>query len=164
MESFEGDFTVSNTSAYIAAREAMAGFEAADESAPKAFIYTGNFPRSSHRPYGAIYHAGRRKERGKLLGWRSLVNLQGEGLQVSRIFYVSCCLWNCSEPNVEFDRFHFADERTPEGGPITRLEELSRPGAAEFYLELVEGNKDIPWFATFVTGKGFVDFPGTRRL
>lgn len=43
VESFEGDFTVSNTSAYIAAREAVAGFEAADESAPKAFIYTGNF-------------------------------------------------------------------------------------------------------------------------
>lgn len=43
IDAFEKDLRLSNTSAYIAAREAVAGFERLDKSLSKAFIYTGNW-------------------------------------------------------------------------------------------------------------------------
>jgi NAD(P)-dependent dehydrogenase (short-subunit alcohol dehydrogenase family) len=43
IDAFEKDLKLSNTSAYIAAREAVAGFERLDKSLPKAYIYTGNW-------------------------------------------------------------------------------------------------------------------------
>lgn len=44
------------------------------------------------------------------------------------------------------------------------MQELSGPGAAEFYLDLVENDAEIPWYATFVSGKGYVHFPETTRV
>lgn len=43
IDAFEKDLRLNNTSAYIAAREAVAGFERLDKSLSKAFIYTGNW-------------------------------------------------------------------------------------------------------------------------
>ena len=43
IEKLEADLAVMNTSAYLAARQAVAGFEnSANNDAPNAFIYTGN--------------------------------------------------------------------------------------------------------------------------
>jgi hypothetical protein len=59
-------------------------------------------------------------------------------------------------------RFFFADERSSEGSSLS-LQQLSGTGAGDFYLQLAEDSKDIPWFATFVTGKGYVHFPESSR-
>lgn len=40
---------------------------------------------------------------------------------------------------------------------------ISGPAHAEFYLQLAEGKVQSPSNATFVAGKGFVDFPGTQK-
>jgi NAD(P)-dependent dehydrogenase (short-subunit alcohol dehydrogenase family) len=42
VESLEDDMAIMNTSAYVAAGQAVAGFKASRNNAPKAFIYTGN--------------------------------------------------------------------------------------------------------------------------
>jgi hypothetical protein len=60
-------------------------------------------------------------------------------------------------------RFYFADERTTDGKSLS-LGELSGPGAAEFYLQLAEGENEIPWYATFVSGKGYIHFPNSTRM
>lgn len=49
------------------------------------------------------------------------------------------------------NRFHYADERTPEGRPMGHA-----PGAeshADMYLRLAEGNEDLPAYITFGEGK-----------
>ena len=61
-----------------------------------------------------------------------------------------------------WDRFFFADERQADGSSLA-LKDISGPGAAEFYLKLAENPGGIPWHATFVAGKGYVNFPGTTR-
>lgn len=57
--------------------------------------------------------------------------------------------------------FYFADERTAEGRAVTTG--VSGAAHAEAYLKLAEGKVDQPWHTTFVAGKGFVDFPETRK-
>lgn len=63
--------------------------------------------------------------------------------------------------DTSYRRFFYADERTERGDPV--LDKISGPEAGEFYLSLVEEDADIPWYATFVKGKGFTDFPESRR-
>lgn len=71
-------------------------------------------------------------------------------------------LFSAVGADAENCRFYFADERTADGNSLS-LKELSGPGAAEFYLGLAEGDKEIPWHATFVAGKGYVHFPESTR-
>lgn len=59
-------------------------------------------------------------------------------------------------------RFFFADERAATGDPV--YGGISGAAAAEFYLTLAEEGAEIPWYASFVSGKGFVDFAESRRL
>ena len=42
VEDLKADMAIMNTSAYVAAGQAVAGFKASRSNAPKAFIYTGN--------------------------------------------------------------------------------------------------------------------------
>lgn len=58
IEDFERDMAVMNTSAYVAAREAVAGFEASAGDAPKAFIYTGNIFGAVTRPIPRVVTLG----------------------------------------------------------------------------------------------------------
>ena len=43
------------------------------------------------------------------------------------------------------------------------LDVLSGEYAGDFYWKLAEEKPDIPWFATYVVGKGYVHFPGSSR-
>lgn len=54
VEALESDMAVMNTSAYVAAREAVAGFAALPEDVPKAFIYTGNMLAAVSLPSAAF--------------------------------------------------------------------------------------------------------------
>lgn len=36
--------------------------------------------------------------------------------------------------------------------------EVGGPAAAEFYWKLVTDNVEVPWDATFVEGKGYMEF------
>jgi hypothetical protein len=36
--------------------------------------------------------------------------------------------------------------------------EVNGPAHGEFYAELVKGEREVPWLATFVQGRGYVKF------
>jgi hypothetical protein len=36
--------------------------------------------------------------------------------------------------------------------------ELDGPAHGEFFADLVKGESEVPWLATFVQGKGYVQF------
>jgi hypothetical protein len=53
-------------------------------------------------------------------------------------------------------RFHYADERTEEGKP--KYAAVDGPAHGEFYAQLAEQKREVPWHATFVKGKGYTKF------
>lgn len=53
-------------------------------------------------------------------------------------------------------RFYYADEREANGNPT--YSDINGPAHAEFYISLAEGKSQQSWLATFVKGKGYVDF------
>lgn len=55
--------------------------------------------------------------------------------------------------------FYYADERKEDG--TVAGGKISGPAHGEFYYELAEGERQGPWLATFVAGKGYTAFPGT---
>lgn len=52
--------------------------------------------------------------------------------------------------------FFYADERKADGA--VKGQELDGEAHGEFYAELATHEKDVPWQATFVKGKGYVKF------
>ena len=58
LETLEGDLAVLNTTAFAAAREAVAGFEALSSDVPKVFIYTGNALSASILPVPGLVGLG----------------------------------------------------------------------------------------------------------
>ncbi|UKZ90239.1 uncharacterized protein TrAFT101_005266 [Trichoderma asperellum] len=138
IDAFEKDLRLNNTSAYIAAREAVAGFERLDKSLSKAFIYTGNWLNAvtMSNPIFVTLAAGKSAAAAWIGGASVHYKSKGYG-------------------------FYFADERTAEGRAVTSG--VSGAAHAEAYLKLAENKNEQPWHTTFVAGKGFVDFPATRK-
>ena len=58
IEALENDMTMMNTSAFVAAREAVAGFETISKDIPISFIYTGNIQASVVLPVADIVTLG----------------------------------------------------------------------------------------------------------
>jgi len=139
IESLESGLALMNTSAYIAAREAVAGFDSLPKDAPKAFLYTGNALAAITVPVVPYVSLG--------IGKSTASYWIGAASQIYK---------------EKGYKFFFPDERTASGAPVGG--DVSGSAAASFYLKLVEEENDIPWFATFVDGKGFVDFPDSRRV
>ncbi|KAL6816454.1 hypothetical protein J3E69DRAFT_345483 [Trichoderma sp. SZMC 28015] len=135
---FESDLRLNSTSAYVAAREAVAGFEKLDKSLSKVFIYTGNWLNAVTMPNPVYVTLGSGKSAAA--SW----------IGAASVYY--------KEKGYSF---YFADERTPEGKAIGGA--ISGPAHAEVYLQLADGKVDAPWHTTFVAGKGIVDFPETRK-
>ncbi|KUI74205.1 Versicolorin reductase [Cytospora mali] len=48
-------------------------------------------------------------------------------------------------------RFFFADERSPDGGPVGN--KPNGESTTEMYLKLIEGKEDYPYYVTFFNGK-----------
>lgn len=53
-------------------------------------------------------------------------------------------------------RFFYVDERKEDGS--SRGADIDGPAHAEFFASLLEGDGNVPTMATFVKGKGYVDF------
>ncbi|KAK4501032.1 hypothetical protein PRZ48_006838 [Zasmidium cellare] len=131
-EDFERDLAINTTSPFVAAREAQASFQKLD--GPRTYIYTGNMLNEG--PFPGLLTLGVGK------------NATAHFVQLADQVY--------KEQNI---RYHFVDERTPEGkGMFTGLGGQSH---ADLFLSLAERTtkEEIPWQATFVTGKGYTAFP-----
>ncbi|TFK47157.1 putative short-chain dehydrogenase [Heliocybe sulcata] len=136
---FNTDMVVNTTSAFAAAQEAMKSFAQLPADASKTFIYTGN-----------IFNIPGRL----ILPGTSL----GAGKSATAHIIANAASTNPSNGY----KFYYADERTPDGEPVMRG--ISGEAHGEFYYELARNSKQGPWLATFVKGKGYVDFSAKDRV
>lgn len=58
-------------------------------------------------------------------------------------------------PDICF-RFYYGDERKPDGSVVGN--NINGENHAAFYLHLAQEKEQGPWDATFVGGKGYVNF------
>jgi NAD(P)-dependent dehydrogenase (short-subunit alcohol dehydrogenase family) len=125
---------VNAVSLYAAIQEAVAGFETLPKELSKTFIYTGN--KLNIEPYAMFAMLGTGKAAGAHLIQAAGQKYDGEGY-----------------------KFYYTDERKADGGMAGM--DTNAKAHGEFYLKLAEQEKDVkevPLMATFVDGKGYVDF------
>ncbi|KAI1170582.1 NAD(P)-binding protein [Nemania sp. FL0916] len=127
------DLNVNTVSPYAAAQQALSAWEGLPAGTKKTFIYTGNILNQVVLPVPITQNQGMGKAAAAY--WIGLADA---------MYAAKGC------------RFFYADERT-EDGKIKAVE-LDGPAHAEFYAELVKHKGKLPWNATFVKGRGYVQF------
>ncbi|KAI0508333.1 hypothetical protein F5B22DRAFT_426529 [Xylaria bambusicola] len=132
-ESFTSDLNINTVSPYVAAQQAIAGWETLPKGTKTAFIYTGN----------------------KL----NLVVMPGPVLTNLGVGKAASAYWigvADAAYSARGYRFFYADERAENGN--SKGSNIDAPAHADFYAQLANHEGDIPWLATFVAGKGYVKF------
>ncbi|TAQ89081.1 hypothetical protein B7494_g2607 [Chlorociboria aeruginascens] len=132
-ESVVADLNVNTISPYVAAQQAIRGWESLPKETKKTFIYTGNIMNVSIVPMPLMLDLGIGKSASAF--WIGLADT----VYSSRGF-----------------RFFYADERHGDG----KFKGMALDGAAhgEFYAQLASHEESVPWHATFVKDKGYVQF------
>ncbi|PPJ61365.1 hypothetical protein CBER1_09460 [Cercospora berteroae] len=135
LSDFTTDLTINTTSPFVAAQEALKSFNTLPSATRKTFFFTGNLLNEQKAIPGLLTLGVGKSATAYLIAEADLV-YRKQGI-----------------------RFHYVDERTEVGGPI--YNGVSGEGHANFFLALAEGGKgdEVPWQATFVSGKGYVEFP-----
>ncbi|KAF7519878.1 hypothetical protein G7054_g12962 [Neopestalotiopsis clavispora] len=119
--------------AYVAAQEAVFGWETLPKEAKKTFIYTGNILNTVVLPFPMMVNLGMGKSASAY--WIGTA----DGLYSNQGF-----------------RFFYADERLEDGKHVGM--NLDGEAHAEFFAQLANHEGKVPWLATFVKGKGHVQF------
>ncbi|PMD37717.1 hypothetical protein L207DRAFT_464162, partial [Hyaloscypha variabilis F] len=132
-ESVASDLTVNTVSAYVAAQQALIGWETLPKDIKKTFIYTGNMLNAAIVPVPMFLDLGMGKS--------------------ASAFWIGVADATYSAKGY---RFFYADERTGDGG--LKGMALDGPAHGEFYAQLANHEANVPWQATFVKDKGFVQF------
>ncbi|KAH9909145.1 hypothetical protein F4778DRAFT_715507 [Xylariomycetidae sp. FL2044] len=132
-ESVVSDLNVNTVSPYVAAQQAVRAWETLPKETKKVFIYTGNFLNTTIIPVPVFLNLGLGKSASAF--WVGMA----DALYKARGY-----------------RFFYADERTEDGK--NKGMQLDGPAHGEFFAELVESPENVPWLATFVKGKGYVEF------
>ncbi|EON69387.1 hypothetical protein W97_08647 [Coniosporium apollinis CBS 100218] len=134
IEDLERDLRVATISAFAAAKEAVSGFDSLPEGTQRAFIYTGNILNTMVMPVPMVVTLGVGKSAAAYWIGTAAAAFAKKGY-----------------------RFYYADQRTPEGGPVGTV--VDAEAHADFYYELASKDpSDVPWHATFVKGKGYTKF------
>ncbi|KAF2734069.1 hypothetical protein EJ04DRAFT_494011 [Polyplosphaeria fusca] len=132
-EAIVSDLNINTISAYVAAQQAVSGWESLPKEAKKTFIYTGNMLNTAPLPSPTLMTLGIGKSASA--SWIGLADT----LYASKGF-----------------RFFYADERTETGAPVGSA--VDGDAHAEFYAQLANHEGDVPWSATFVKGKNYAKF------
>ncbi|KAE8448299.1 hypothetical protein EG329_009543 [Mollisiaceae sp. DMI_Dod_QoI] len=132
-ESVASDLNVNTISPYVAAQQAVNGWETLPKETKKSFIYTGNVMNVSIVPMPLMLDLGMGKS--------------------ASAFWIGVADTTYSARKF---RFFYADERHGDG----KLKGMALDGAAhgEFYAQLANHEENVPWHATFVKDKGYVQF------
>ncbi|PVH85805.1 NAD(P)-binding protein, partial [Cadophora sp. DSE1049] len=133
LSEFVAGLNINMISPYAAMSEAISGFKELPKETLKTFIYTGNV--CLHLVLPVALNLG--------LGKRGV----GHMIENAVMLYEK-----------EGYNFYFADERFADASPM--YQSLNGDAHAEFYYELATKKEQAPWEATFVKGKGYVDFDG----
>ncbi|KAI1452827.1 NAD(P)-binding protein [Annulohypoxylon moriforme] len=137
LEEFQIGMNVNTTTPYVAAGEAVKGFEKLGPSklgpSGGTFIFTGNMLNVSAMP-GMMTFGMQKGATANMIRHLAIAAYQGKPY-----------------------KFYYADERHADGSFVTT--DLSGPGHATVFLDLAKDGKQKPWDYTFVTGKGYAEFP-----
>ncbi|KAG8527685.1 uncharacterized protein KY384_007839 [Bacidia gigantensis] len=130
VKDLEHTLSINTTSVLAAAHEAVTDFSQLPATASKTFIYTGN--RLNIAPIAPLLSLG--------IGKSATAHL----------------IHSASEAYKEKGfKFYYADERKADGAPAFAIDGDAH---GEVYSQLAESEGQGPWLATFVKGKGRVDF------
>lgn len=138
------DFNVNTFSAYAAAQQAVEGFGQLPSSVHKTFIYTGN--------------------KGNVVVLPQFLSLAAT--KEATWYMIQCAVASYKDLGY---RFYYVDQRSPDGsytdGRESAKEENRLDGNAhsEFFLELANRDDQGPANATFIKGKGYVEFEKTTK-
>lgn len=131
------DNAVNVTSGYAA----MKAFAALPKSSHnKVFIFTGNMQFSMIVPETASLGAGKNASAYLIETAANVYDIKGKG---------------------EKGFWYYGDERFEDGYPT--MAKIDGEAHGEFYWELAQKKEQGPWNATFVKGKGYVDFESKRN-
>ena len=128
---FADSLNANVVSLWAAIQEAVVGFDTLPKEVKKTLIYTGNALNQYPMPFMAMLGAGKAAA-------ASLI-------QVAEQKYKD-----------QGYRFFYADERGADGSMAGMSVNPKAHGV--FYPALAEQKTETPWLATFVGGKGYVDF------
>ncbi|KAF2714276.1 hypothetical protein K504DRAFT_473371 [Pleomassaria siparia CBS 279.74] len=131
-ESIVSDLDVNVVSPYIAAQQAVAGWETLPEGIKKTFIYTGNILNAQILPVPMMLTLGMGKSASAF--WLGLAD---------------------ATYSVKGYRFFYADERYADGK--LKGMAIDGPAHADFFSQLAN-HEAVPWHATFVKDQGYVEF------
>lgn len=155
LDNFNADLNVNTVSAYVAAQQAVLGWDTLPADTKKSFIYTGNILNISILPVPFVLTLGTGKAASAFWLGLSDATYAPKGFRsvepkispLPHLMNILTCL--------RF-RFFYADERNEDGTPVGN--NIDGPAHGEFYAQLASREQNIPWHATFVKGKGYVEF------
>ncbi|OAA75992.1 NAD(P)-binding domain protein [Akanthomyces lecanii RCEF 1005] len=127
---FRAERTINIDSAFVAAQQAVLGFEQLPSSAARTFIYTGNVTNVAILP--KMLSSGVGKSGAAHMIWAASAGYKDRGY-----------------------KFYYADERKEDGSPKYRIDGDAH---AKLYWELAHADAQGPWMQTFVTGVGYKNF------
>ncbi|KAL5336255.1 hypothetical protein BJX70DRAFT_373113, partial [Aspergillus crustosus] len=130
---FTNDLNINTVSPYVAAQTAVEAWGSLPGDVKKSFIYTGNILNVKILPVPLFLNLGVGKSASAY--WLGVADQS----YTARDY-----------------RFFYADERKADGNLVGN--DLNGPAHAEFFAQLASHEGNIPWFATFVAGKGYVKF------
>ncbi|KAI0438096.1 hypothetical protein F4803DRAFT_113776 [Xylaria telfairii] len=133
VENVVSDLNVNTVSPYIAAQQAIAGWETLPADIKKTFIFTGNYLNVVVKPVPVFTNLGMGKAASAF--WIGVA----DGTYSARGY-----------------RFFYADERAADGG--SKGAAIDGPAHADFFEQLANHEGNVPWLATFVKDKGYVKF------
>lgn len=151
-ENVASDFNVNTISPYVAAQQAVSGWESLSRETKKSFIYTGNMLNVSIVPVPMMLDLGMGKAASAF--WIGLADMMysAQGFrsvhnQIMSKSYISTNM---------FHRFFYADERNSDGK--LKGGALDGPAHGEFFASLAKHEGNVPWHATFVKDQGYTQF------
>ncbi|KAJ8106076.1 hypothetical protein ONZ43_g7184 [Nemania bipapillata] len=133
VENVTSDLNVNTVSPYVAAQQAVAGWETLPSETKKSFIYTGNILNVNVMPVPAYTNLGMGK--------------------AASAFWISVADGTYSAKGY---RFFYVDERYEDGK--SKGSAIDGPAHADFYVQLASHEGNVPALATFVKDKGYVGF------
>ncbi|KAI0378123.1 hypothetical protein F5Y04DRAFT_163728 [Hypomontagnella monticulosa] len=133
VENVTSDLNINTVSPYVAAREAVKGWETLPQGTKTTFIYTGNMTNVAIIPAPMILNLGMGKS--------------------ASAFWVGVADATYSARG---SRFFYADERNGDGS--SKGMAIDGPAHGDFYAQLANHVENVPWHATFVKDKGYVKF------
>ncbi|KAH8675579.1 hypothetical protein BX600DRAFT_453019 [Xylariales sp. PMI_506] len=130
LASYNRDMIINNTSAFVAAQQAVLGFAELPDDAARAFFFTGNILNVA--PLPSFMDAGTGKSASAHMMMAAAAAYKDRGF-----------------------KFYYTDQRKPDGAAVFKVDGDAH---AKLWWELAEAKAQGPWFQTFVKDVGYKSF------